>query len=83
MIVLDLGLPDFDGYEVARRVLERGGKRPFIAAMTGWDQADKRVQSLASGIDMHVLKPASAENLGKIFDAAQRRFTARGEQPLT
>ena len=80
VIVLDIGLPDFDGYEVARRVLERPGRRPFIAAMTGWDHPEDRVKSLASGFDMHVLKPASEENLRKILDAAQAWFTARGAE---
>jgi DNA-binding response OmpR family regulator len=77
LVVLDLALPDFDGYEVARRIRERQGQAPFIAALTGWDQPDKRVQSLASGIDMHVLKPACEENLTAILEAAQRKITDR------
>ena len=77
VIVLDIGLPDFDGFEVTRRIREHPGKRPFIATMTGWDHPDHRVQSLASGIDMHVLKPASEENLKMILDAAQAWFIAR------
>lgn len=80
VIILDLGLPDFDGFEVARQVRLRPGKRPFIAAMTGWDHTDKRVQSLAAGIDMHVLKPASAESLTKILDAAKQHFSERDEE---
>lgn len=75
VIVLDLGLPDQSGYEVARTLRSRGGKRPFIAAMTGWDAPEDRVRSLAAGIDLHMLKPASAENLTKILEAARRRFT--------
>jgi two-component system, chemotaxis family, CheB/CheR fusion protein len=75
VIVLDLGLPDVSGYDVARELRLRTGKRPFIAAMTGWCGPDDRVRSLAAGIDMHVLKPASADNLGKIIVAAQRRLS--------
>src|SRR5206468_5803469 len=67
VVVLDLGLPDTDGYEVARAVRKRGGRRPFIAAMTGRSAPEDRMQSLAAGIDMHVLKPASSENLTKIL----------------
>jgi CheY-like chemotaxis protein len=78
VIVLDIALPDFDGYEVVRRVRARPGSRPFIAAMTGWDHPENRAKALASGFDMHVLKPASEENLQKILDAAQAWFSARG-----
>lgn len=77
VIVLDLGLPDIDGHEVARRVRERLGERPFIAAMTGWDHREHRVQAVAAGINLHVLKPASEESLLKIFDTAQEWFTTR------
>lgn len=75
VVVLDLGLPDVSGFEVARVLRQRTGKRPYIAAMTGWSAPDDRVHSLAAGIDMHVLKPASADNLGKILAAAQRRIS--------
>ena len=77
IIVLDLGLPDATGYEVARKVRSGGGKQPFIAAMTGWGETAHRVHSLAAGIDIHVLKPASAESLGQIIEAAQKKFSAR------
>ena len=72
VIVLDLGLPDQSGYTVARTLRGRAGKRPFIAAMTGRSDTEDRSESLAAGIDLHVLKPASAENLSEILDAARR-----------
>jgi DNA-binding response OmpR family regulator len=75
VIVLDLNLPDQSGLDVARALRARGGKQPFIAAMTGRNAPEDRVESLAAGIDLHVLKPASADNLTKILDAAKRRFT--------
>ncbi|HUS32787.1 MAG TPA: response regulator [Kofleriaceae bacterium] len=79
VIVLDIGLPDFDGYEVARRVRAQPGKRPFIAAMTGWDHPDRRALSLAAGIDMHVLKPASEESLTNILEAAKKQLSEPDE----
>jgi len=78
VIVLDLGLPDQSGIEVARVVRSREGKRPFIAAMTGRAAPEDRVHSLAAGIDLYVLKPATAENLTRVLEAAQRRLTAAG-----
>jgi DNA-binding response OmpR family regulator len=78
IVVLDLGLPDQTGYEVARLLRARDGRRPFIAAMTGWGATEDRVQSMAAGIDLHVLKPASAENLTKIIAAAKQRLSDCG-----
>src|SRR5438128_12338022 len=55
IVLLDIGLPDLSGYEVAREIRagEQRGKRVFIAAMTGWATSEDRVRSLASGIDLH------------------------------
>src|SRR2546430_6640615 len=60
VVLLDLGLPDLDGYEVARRLLAIVRRRPFIAALTGWGEPTDRVRSLAAGFDRHVVKPATA-----------------------
>lgn len=76
VIVLDLGLPDGTGYDVARAIRSRSTRQPFIAAMTGWNEPEHRVHSLAAGIDLHVVKPASAENLGHIIDAAKQKLGA-------
>jgi CheY-like chemotaxis protein len=78
VIVLDLGLPDRTGYEVAMTIRARDGRQPFIAAMTGWNASADRVHSYAAGIDLHVVKPASAENLTQIFEAAQRKLKVPG-----
>jgi DNA-binding response OmpR family regulator len=78
IVVLDLGLPDASGYDVARKIRSRAGAQPFIAAMTGWTEAAHHVHTLASGIDMHVAKPASAENLARIIETAQAKRAAPG-----
>jgi len=70
VVLLDIGLPDLDGYEVARRLRAMPKRRPFIAALTGWGQAADRVRSIAAGIDRHFVKPASAELLSAVFTAA-------------
>ena len=72
VVLLDLGLPDVSGYDVARMLRQRPGKQLFIAALTGSSSPDERVRIRAAGIDMYVLKPAGADNLGKIITAAQR-----------
>jgi len=58
-VVLDIGMPDIDGYEVARRIRADGrfpGLR--IVALTGWVQAVDRQRSQAAGFDHHLTKPA-------------------------
>ncbi len=74
LIILDIGLPDVSGYEVARQIRERdNGRRVFIAAMTGWATPDERIKSLAVGIDTHVLKPPRIEIFERVLGAAAAR----------
>lgn len=72
VVVLDLGLPDLNGYEVARELRKQQMRRPYIAAVTGWGTTEDRVRSLAAGIDMHIIKPTSADKLAKVIEAATR-----------
>jgi CheY-like chemotaxis protein len=66
IVLLDIGLPDIDGYEVARRLRALQTGRSFrIVAVTGWDQeADKR-RSAEAGFDMHLVKPVAPADLEK------------------
>ena len=80
VVVLDLGLPDATGYDVAQRIRRQAGKQPFIAAMTGRGESDDQDLSRAAGIDMHVVKPASAENLGHIIEAARAKLGSTGQR---
>ncbi|QEL14717.1 PAS domain S-box protein [Limnoglobus roseus] len=58
LLLLDIGLPKMNGYEVCRRVRELpGGDRIVIVAQTGWGQDDDRRQSEAAGFDSHLVKP--------------------------
>jgi two-component system, sensor histidine kinase len=64
LALIDIGLPDIDGYEVARRVRARGelsGVR--LVALSGYGQADNRARAHAAGFDAHIVKPARAEAL--------------------
>jgi DNA-binding response OmpR family regulator len=76
IVVLDLGLPDMSGFDVARVLRQRPGKRVFIAALSGSSSHEDRGRGREAGIDMHVLKPATADNLGKILTAAARSISA-------
>lgn len=79
IVILDIGLPDVSGYQVARELRLRGGKRPYIAAMTGWGTTSDRVQSLAAGIDLHLIKPADVDKVRLIITNALEHLGARGE----
>ena len=62
--LIDIGLPEMDGYEVARR-LRRDMKdhRVRLIAMTGYGQASDRANALKAGFDAHIVKPASADKI--------------------
>lgn len=71
LVILDIGLPDLSGYEVAREIRARAAaKRVFIAAMSGWSAAEDRVRSLAAGIDVHVQKPPTRAMLEQLVASA-------------
>jgi CheY-like chemotaxis protein len=57
-VVLDIGLPDMNGYEVARRL--RATPRPprLLVALTGWGAAEDRQLAREAGFDHHLTKPA-------------------------
>lgn len=68
VVILDIGLPDMDGYEVARR-LRSYQDRPDVRliAVTGYGQAEDRVRAKAAGFDDHLVKPATLEALQELL----------------
>jgi PAS domain S-box-containing protein len=71
VIVLDIGLPGMDGYEVARRLRALPAFRhtPIVAA-TGYGQEDDRIRSRQAGFDHHLTKPVDPEQLRSIIAAS-------------
>jgi CheY-like chemotaxis protein len=69
-MILDIGMPDMTGYEVARRVrAEPWGERIFMLAITGWGQEEDKERAMAAGFDQHMTKPVDA-------DAVEQRLRA-------
>ena len=68
IILLDIGLPKMDGYEVCRAIRREGSKRrPFVIAVTGWGQNDDRYKSMEAGFDYHLVKPVAFDVLMKLL----------------
>jgi two-component system, sensor histidine kinase len=61
--LIDIGLPEMDGYEVARRIRRQALKQPRLIAMTGYGQASDRAAAFEAGFDAHIVKPASADKI--------------------
>ncbi len=69
IVLLDIGLPGIDGYEVARRLRTAlHGERMRIYAMTGYGQEEDRRRSLAAGFDGHLVKPVMPAELLAVID---------------
>ena len=62
--LIDIGLPEMDGYEVARTLRRQlPHDRLRLIAMTGYGQSADRVHALQAGFDAHIVKPASADKI--------------------
>ena len=79
VIVLDILLPDLDGFEVARRLL-RDGQRVPILFLTARDATEDKVRGLTIGGDDYVTKPFSLDELVARIRAALRRANPAGTQ---
>jgi len=64
VVLLDIGMPGLDGYEIARRLrASRLEPQPRIIAVSGWGQSADRERSQAAGFDLHLVKPVDMSEL--------------------
>jgi PAS domain S-box-containing protein len=69
IVLLDIGMPGLDGYEVARRLRAMdGGEALRIVAVTGWGQDTDREKSREAGFDVHLVKPVEPRELVRVLD---------------
>ena len=67
-VILDIGMADMTGYEVARRIRqEEWGRHVFLIAMTGWGQEEDRERAKAAGFDRHLIKPLDSGELQRLI----------------
>jgi CheY-like chemotaxis protein len=74
--VLDIGLPEMDGYELAERLRRAPGlERLHLVALTGYGQEGDRLRSAAAGFDVHLVKPVTWTRVNAVLAgfAAERR----------
>jgi signal transduction histidine kinase len=68
VMLVDIGLPKMDGYEVARRVRDAAnGGRPFMIAITGYGTPEDRQRAIDAGFDAHVVKPVDFNALTEVL----------------
>ena len=73
VVFLDIGMPQMDGYEVARRMRGREEARNAkLIALTGWGQERDRLNSRAAGFDHHLIKPADLGALKAVLSSLAR-----------
>jgi signal transduction histidine kinase/ActR/RegA family two-component response regulator len=67
VVLLDLGMPEMDGFELARRLRELPATaHSLLIAVTGWGQPADRARSSAAGINHHLVKPVDADTLRQL-----------------
>lgn len=80
IVLLDLGMPDMDGLEVARRIRAMEGiEQPLIVAMTGYGQTEDRVATREAGFDAHLVKPVTLNRLSTILERDELAVPEPGE----
>jgi len=69
-VLLDIGMPGMDGYEVARRIRALpSGRATQIIALTGWGQEEDIRRCMQAGFDHHLVKPLDVEKLWGLIGA--------------
>jgi CheY-like chemotaxis protein len=68
IVLLDIGMPLLDGYEVAKRLRELPeGRDVLLVAMTGWGQEEDKRRTALAGFNHHLVKPVDPVKLEKLL----------------
>lgn len=68
LVLLDIGLPNINGYDAAKQIRELpGGRYTVLVALTGWGHQEERQKSAEAGFDQHLVKPVHPEVLLKLI----------------
>jgi CheY-like chemotaxis protein len=81
LVILDIAMPQMNGYEIARRIRSRKETEGLmLVALTGRDQPQDRVLSLEAGFDHHLTKPATLAELKSVLSRCGHSQTAAGAE---
>lgn len=81
VILLDIGMPQMNGYETCRALRERDwGREAIVIAQTGWGQPEDRERALQAGFDAHLVKPIEFVALTELLATIDRLRGKRGAQ---
>ena len=83
LVVMDLGMPDMDGYEAARQIRQRAqGREVLMIALTGWGQGEARSRTEQAGFEHHLTKPVDFAAIAVLLRAhlAQRAGAVTREE---
>src|SRR5690606_42165607 len=70
VVLLDIGLPEIDGYQVARTLRQMPATRnALVIAVTGYGQPEDRRASAGAGFDHHLVKPVGLQQLEELISA--------------
>ena len=79
-VLLDIGMPGMDGYEVARQIRSNPAHAGvLLIALTGWGQATDRRRSRRAGIDHHLVKPLNVAKLGALLARPRTQRAPAGD----
>ncbi len=73
IVLLDIGLPRMNGYDVCRAIRRNDGQQPLMIALTGWGQDEDRRRSSEAGFDAHLVKPVDFEALTRLLESLTSR----------
>jgi PAS domain S-box-containing protein len=83
VVLLDIGLPQMDGYEVARLLRQQPGSNiEMLVALTGYGGQEDRRRSKEAGFDRHLVKPLDPSDLEKLLDEWHMRGEEVVEEPV-
>ena len=81
VVLLDLGMPGMNGWELAKRIREQPfQKRCFLIAVSGYAREEDRILSEAAGIDLHLAKPVDLDELHRLLSRFQTVSLPNAEQ---
>ena len=73
VLLLDIGLPGLDGYEVAQRIRQQAAlKNIMLVALTGYGQESDRQRSQNAGFDHHLVKPADFDKIENLLATVRK-----------